>query len=91
MKEKEENIWRSKTFFCGGEKNGKEKGGEFFLRRRRKREKEKIWRRKIFAEGKYLKKENIWRRKIFFTEETLNGEGKGGKCLEKEKFFTPTR
>ena len=28
-KEKEENIWRRKIFFCGGEKNGYEKGGKY--------------------------------------------------------------
>ena len=31
---------------------------------------------------------NIWRRKIyFFSEEKKNGEGKGGKYLEKENIF----
>ena len=40
--------------------------------------------------GKYLRKEkekeeNIWKRKIFLAEEKINGAGKGGKYLEKEK------
>ena len=33
------------------------------------------------VEGKYLEKE-----KIFFVEEKKNGEGKGGKYLERENF-----
>ena len=60
---------------------------------------EKKWRkkrRKIFGEGKYIfcggkEKQRRKRRKMFgegkyfFGKEKKNGEGKGGKYLEKEK------
>ena len=55
---------------------------------------EKRKRQKIFGEGKYFvveKKKNggkyLEGKKSFFWRKRKNGEGKGGKCLEKEKIF----
>ena len=56
-------TWQMKIIGLWGRKRKTEKEGE-----------EKICRRKIFGERKYLEKEDIWRRNIF-------GEG---KYLEKE-------
>ena len=56
-KEKEDNIWRRKIFFCGEEKNGDGKVGKYLAKER------------IHFLGKKKKKENIWRKEVFLCGE----------------------
>ena len=55
-----------------------------------KEKEENIWRRKIYflrrkRKTEKEKEENMEMKIFFFAEEKKNGEGKGGKYLEKEK------
>ena len=74
--EKEGKSEKENIFFAEEKKNREGYGGKYlekdntFLRRRKKRGKEK--------------EENIWRREIFIWGGEENGLGNGGKYLERE-------